>query len=485
MPVPHEPCRARRAAAGGRLALLGCVLFAALGGCRQAPPRPSIVLAVLDTMRADAVSAYGAVDGTTPTLDRLAREGLRYTNAYANANWTLPSHATLFTGLLPSQHRVQDGFAKLEADVPTVAELLSRAGYETLGINENPWLTAKQGVTRGFEQFQAAGDMAAMVKQWRAKRSADRPFFLFVNIMDAHWPYRVRDSNPYLPAGVSIEQARLAARDLESYRCNCAADDPSMQILRGLYLGNVRAADAKLGAVLAALAPVETPLIVVVLSDHGEHLGEHGLVEHDVGIDRFVTHVPLVVHGLANVSPAVIQAPVQLADLMPTILGWAGVAVPPGLPGQPLPTAEPAPSGRAIVAEYHDYRDERFYAQFNDPVRELLRKRWEHCTAADRADGDMRAVIRPPYELMWYEKYRVQLFDVQTDPSEARDLAAAMPERVAELDAHLQRVLAAANPRAAPRAELDPAQVERLRALGYLGGTGHEHEADAAPEQAR
>jgi len=455
------------------LAAVGAALW--LGGlapgCSRSAPRPSVVLAVLDTLRADAVSAYGDVAGTTPTIDALARTGLLYEHAYANANWTLPSHATLFTGLLPIQHGVRDGKDKL-GGVPTLADLLSLHGYETFAFNENPWLAPAHGLTQGFERVVSTGDVATVVKRWLAERSTDRPFFLFLNIMDAHWPYRVRETNPFLPGGVSTEDARSVAKDLERYRCNITRDDPELAILRGLYHGNVRIADAKLGAVLAALSRLDTPVIVVATSDHGEHLGEHRLIEHDVGIDRAVTHVPLVVHGLPDVAPATIATPVQLADIMPAILAWTGAPIPPGLAGQPLPTAgEAQGNARAIVAEFHEYRDEQFYAQFNDVVREHLRARWMHCTEQDRVAGDMRAVIRFPYELLWYEKYPSQLFDLRSDPHEERDLAPAMPQRVAELEAHLQRVFASATPRPAPRAEPAAADVERLRALGYLGGS--------------
>src|SRR4029079_13171789 len=127
--------------------------------------------------------------------------------------------------------------------------------------------------------------------------------------------------------------------------------------------------DAKLGSVLAALTAVKGPVIVIVASDHGEHFAEHGLVEHDVGVDRAVTQVPLVVHGVPGVAAAIIDTPVQLVDVMPTVLGWAGVKAPAGLAGQPLPMAEPAQAReRAIVAEFHDYRDERFYGQFPDSI---------------------------------------------------------------------------------------------------------------------
>ena len=455
-------CRAVRAAA-----VLTALLLA---GCEPAAPRPSVVLAVLDTTRADAVGAYGKASGTTPICDALARQGVLYERAFANANWTVPSHATLFTGLLPSEHGLPGRTNKL-VGMPTLAEMLRGSGYETVAFNENTQLSDKS-FHRGFDRFTTLShDMASNVREWLAGRDQTRPFFLFLNIMDAHAPYLVRDTNPFLAADVSAEEAQSVARDLTDYRCAITPEDRTAAILRGLYLGNVRAADAKLGAVLAALETVRLPRIVVVTSDHGEHFGEHGLVEHEVGIDTAVTHVPLIVRGLTGAAGVRIKAPVQLADIMPTVLGWAGVDAPPGLTGRPLPASEPPPdpAARAIIAEFPDYRTESFYASLPDTVVERMHYAWRHCTGDDRVAGDMRAVIRWPYELLWYERHPLQLFDLSTPVAETRDLAAAQPELVAELRVDLQAVEALAR-QPGHRVQFDDAQIERMRALGYLGG---------------
>src|SRR5262245_9771618 len=135
---------------------VGLMTWLALRPARQAAPidaRPSFVLAVLDTMRADAVSCYGSVAGTTPTLDRLAAGGLRYTRAFAQAHWTLPSHATLFTGLAPSRHGVDWRRPEATGDLTTLAERLRDGGYETVGVSENPWVTSAFHLDQGFERF--------------------------------------------------------------------------------------------------------------------------------------------------------------------------------------------------------------------------------------------------------------------------------------------------------------------------------------------
>jgi arylsulfatase A-like enzyme len=468
---------------GARALPAGCLVLAFLAtACQRSRPRPSIVLAVLDTTRADAVSAYGEVQGTTPNVDALARDGLLYEHAYANANWTLPSHATIFTGLLPMENGVRGGADKLES-VPTLAELLGKAGYETVGINENPWLTRENGLARGFQRWKGKGwrmprrRMVKQVEKWLAGRRKNRPFFLFLNIMDAHRPYRIRKGNPYLPGSFDLKRAKRIMKAMNDYICRCTPDDPDVLVLRALYYDSVRAADAKLGAVLDAVRAVAPSAIVVAASDHGEQFGEHGLLEHDMGVGHALLHVPLVVHGLPDVAPARISTPVQLADLTPAILAWAGVAAPPGLAGQPLPTAEPAPRRqRAILSEHHDeFASIVESTDVPDAIRRKVleehEQRWLHCADSDRISGDMLSLIRYPYKYDWYEEYPPQLFDVRVDPGEERDLSAAEPEMLSDLGAAFRQVLAsAARPRQSCRAHLDSAQVERLRAFGYLGG---------------
>ena len=170
-------------------------------GCRGAqgePARPSIVIAVLDTTRADAVSAYGDVTGTTPTVDRLAAEGIRYTRAYAHGSWTLPSHASLFTGLPPPAHGVS--WRRLWADdgLVMLAERLRDDGYETVAVSENPWITPHFNMTQGFDRISYTKDAARGVREWIEQRG-DGPYFLFVNIFDAHHPYEVRERNRFVP----------------------------------------------------------------------------------------------------------------------------------------------------------------------------------------------------------------------------------------------------------------------------------------------
>lgn len=473
--------------------LLGALLSLAAGalvliaGCRSGDVRPSVVLAVLDTVRADDVSAYGKVAGTTPTVDSLARSGLRYAWAYSNASWTLPSHVTLFTGLLPHEHGVRTGSNGLADGIPTLAEQLHAAGYETVAISENPWLGDANHTSRGFERFTCLDrygfgpkgpDISEVVADWVRSRARDRPYFLFVNIMDAHADYKVREANPFLPPGVTAEAARRVSQDPRDYICVKHAGDPDLAVLRGLYRGDVQAADAKLARVLGMLTG--HPL-TVVLADHGECFGERGLVGHDIGLADALLHVPLVVSGLPHVAPAVIETPVQLADVLPSVLGWAGASPLEGIAGRPLPTRDEADATpRRIVSEYTDYTLEDSVPEWmRDKVRQLAWRGRSRCRTDDRVFGDMRSLLVFPYKLMSYSGYAPELFEVTSDPAEEHDLAAAAPDRVARLEHELKTITTArVAPENAVPSRIDPALADRLRALGYLGATAR---TDASP----
>ena len=173
--------------------------------------RPSIVLIVIDTLRANAVSAYGAVEGTTPFIDALAAEGILYRHAYASSSWTLPSHATLLTGLRVDEHRAgMPGRAVLPEDIITLAERLQAAGYDTAGISENIIVSDVFNLLQGFDHRRSSyyheqkGEIpleaVPEIREWLAQRQSDRPFFLFVNLIDAHVPYTIRDTNPFVPS---------------------------------------------------------------------------------------------------------------------------------------------------------------------------------------------------------------------------------------------------------------------------------------------
>ena len=448
---------------------------------------------MLDTTRRDAVSAYGALENTTPYLDSLAREGLLYEWALAPSPWTLPSHAALFTSLGPEHHGVGvGGRMVLGPQFTTLAQRLRESGYETIGFSENPLLASELGLASGFDQFggevnanelrrwsaeDVRFDVALGIEAWAAQRDPGRPFFVFVNLFDPHDPYELRESNPFLPAAADREHAahvgrgRKRSQGVAEFAGICArlpaAGD--LEILRALYLDEVRAADAKLRAIHLTLgAAANGRLISVVTADHGEHLGEHRLLGHEFSLRSELLRVPLVVHGLPATPPARIEARVGLADIAPSLLGWVGLESPASW------------SGHALPVRAGDRADERSWlASFSDAPRvapvgaraaDRIRRKRQGCTQEDRVFGELLSITRFPYKLVWYEQMPPQLYDVRWDAREVSDIAAQNPERVAELTRELlgwreqlQKLEASAGEPPPPSAET----VEALKALGY------------------
>lgn len=423
--------------------LLAAVIAAGCHAGKPEPHRPVILLVVLDTVRSDAVSAYGGVQATTPFIDALARDGLLYRNAFSNAPWTLPSHATLFTGVLPARHGIGIRTWSAPEGLRTIAGALAESGYRTAGFSENPLVGPLTNLDQGFSTFEtfhkdATGQDAlpATVRRWLVD-VGDEPFFLFVNLSDAHSPYEVRDRNRFLPAGVDESRARQIRQEtMPPPFCNREPGRDEVAILRGLYLGDVAAADRKLADIHAAVrrAAGARDVITIVTSDHGESFGEQDRLGHLFSVGNQLLRIPLVVSGLPGMRSSVIEAPVQLCEIAAALLAWAGVPGE-GFGSNALPLQEPMRPDEAIRAQYQDpaalaaSSAERLFQLIAERSNELR----EGCGPGDRVFGGMEAVISLPYKAVSWERHPPTLYDLATDPSEVNDLAAVHPEIVAEL----------------------------------------------------
>jgi arylsulfatase A-like enzyme len=453
------------------------------------------VLVVIDTLRADAVSAYGAVEDTTPAFDALAAQGLLYERAYAPSPWTLPSHASLLTGLGIDRHGVGvGGRMGLRAEFTTLAERLSDAGYQTVGFSENPLVSGLFGFAQGFERFSAitiedainggerpgghSFDIVQEVTAFAAERDRNRPFFLFANLFDPHSPYQDREQNRFLSPGVSNTDSWTAEALKASPNRICgrlpASED--LKLLRGLYLGDVAAADAKLGKIAAIAREVaaEGPLVIVATSDHGEHFGEHRLLDHEFSVRAPVLNIPLAVHGLPDVPAGRIDAPVTLVDVAASMLSWAGAKIPPKSAGRLLPT-RPSAANRPDVDLLAVYSDEKLKAPENwgkdiKPTDEARDAKRSGCGPSDRVFGNMAALTRWPFKLIWFEDYPAELYDLSWDPSERSDLAKLRPEISAPLIEEARRLVDEIGLADSSRGTESPsaAELEALRGLGYL-----------------
>lgn len=456
--------------------LLACCLGAC--GPGEKPP-PNVLLVVLDTTRADAVDA-----APTPVLDRLAAEGTAFQQARSTSAWTVPSHGSLLTGLYPSRHGAHHEHLELAAAHVTLAERLA-ATHQTAGLSENPHIGPGKGFDQGFETFvetwrlqTSAADIAPtdeLALEWLAGRDPDRPFFLFVNFMAPHLPYAppaaFQDRTvPPMTAPEVLERLRSmnewAARLYMTGQLSLSADE--LSLLRGLYHAEVSFADARLGRLLQALAQAGEldRTLVVVVGDHGENIGDHGLMEHQFCLYDSLLRVPLVMRLPGTVEAGARRGdPAQLTDVLPTVLDALGRGEDAWGDTEGRSLLRPLPPERPQVAEYMRPVSQR-------PRFEAVAPGFDF-TPFDRR---LRAVVVRGRKLIQPEGGEPELYDLAADPGETRNLAADEPELARRLGSWLSAWAerAPAGPPVAGGAEggeapeLDAETRRALEALGYL-----------------
>ena len=333
------------------LAIAAAGAFALFRG--GAPPaRPDIVLVVWDTCRGDRATVNGYALPTTPRLAAFAAEGRTFRQCYTPSPWTPPAHASLFTGLLPRNHGLRETIGdRVDGGIPLLAETLRDAGYETIAVVANSFLSDARGLVRGFgrrvECFETkfpgatgtvVADRVAEILADRKAAAVGRPLFLFVNLMETHVPYAFDAAEVEAVRGVeAVEPARAAANVvsepvLMAHTAGVRRVDPAIfPALGAAYDGAVRLVDRSTGRILDALREhgVLDRGVVVICGDHGENLGEHGALGHAHSVGDAVLHVPLVVRWPGRFEPgSVEEGQVRLQDVYPTLLEAAGVPVP-------------------------------------------------------------------------------------------------------------------------------------------------------------
>jgi arylsulfatase A-like enzyme/Flp pilus assembly protein TadD len=392
-----------------------------------------VILISVDTLRADHLPAYGYRGVETPNLDALRKDSVLFENAYSHVPLTLPSHASMFTGLLPPQHGVRDNLGYALPNEPvTLASYLKEKGYATGGAVSSIVLSHVTGVGRGFEfwedtvepdrmsqtlsRVQRRGDeTAALLSDWVGPRSG-RPFFAFLHLFEPHTPYD--------PPEPWASRYKLA------------------------YDGEIARADEIVGGFLRYLKDQEIydRALIVFLSDHGEGLNDHGEDEHGVLLYREAIHVPLMVKfPTSRRAGEAVAAPVALTDVFPTVAEVTGLPPPAGLAGRSLVSAlagAPAPEAA----------QRRVYSETLYP---RLHLGW----------SDLASLIDTQNH--YIESPSPELYDLAADPGEKNDLSAALPPAFRSMRAELARL---PRPLQAPGSS-DPEQMKKLAALGYISAS--------------
>ncbi len=396
--------------------LIGALASAA--GCAPLPAgdatRPDIVLVSIDSLRADHVGSYGYTRQTTPNLDALAAEGLRFADARAASPWTLPSHLTMFTGLWPTDHQVVEDTLALAPSVPVVTEALREAGYGTAGFVSTHYVHGRYGFSRGFQSWsdydiRRRTNLAHDVRvdrlvddalAWTKAHGDGRPVFLFVHVYDVHYPYFPPEpwDEKFDPPGTPEE---LRYRSYHYYKKSPLTDERlAHQVAQ--YDESLAWVDHELGRLVDAWDDSDRAAYWIVTSDHGEELGERGSWGHGQTLHPEALAIPLLVAG-PGVAPAVRAEQVGTVDLAATIAAMAGLSWAHG-PGVDL--RGPVP-------------DRPFYAETSpgDTARVSIRR------GDARLDVDLAAGTRALYDLAADPAERQP---VRTDDGTAAALEAAL-----------------------------------------------------------
>lgn len=435
--------------------LLAAALLLLGSACTPQGPK-NLVLVSIDTLRAGLLGCYGYERPTSPTLDALAARGVLFERAMATAPWTLPSHASLLSGLYPSRHGVRRAGAVLPEDVRPWAARLREHGFATAAVVNSRWLGDDSGLERGFDDFLRVDDavdrrepsaVGGLAEGWLSENRRE-PFFLFVHFYDVHsnyWSLPRYEEEFLRPYRGPLDGSTAQLRAVRDGRLELGKADVRHLIDR--YAAGIRQLDdvlAHLVAVLREEGLLESTLLILT-SDHGEEFLDHGDVMHGRTQFQEVMHVPLLFVGPALPAGVRVREPVSLVDVMPTAFAVLGQPVPRGLDGldlSPLWQRPGASLGERFLFGEADWRNDE-----DDVTRSVRSGRWK--LVFDRRTGERR------------------LYDLGRDPRERRDVQAEHPELAQRLHAELEQFMREAR-ETPPPAELSPEEIERLEELGYL-----------------
>jgi len=457
------------------LAVVLCAAAVVLPGLmRPSPPTDqSFVVILLDTLRADHLGCYGYERLTSPSIDHLADRSIFFENGIAQASWTKPSVASLFTSLFPSVHITGSGKLErrvvrgetLEMSAPpegaprttgslspglvTIAELFRENGYRTAGFIGNGLVSARDGYGQGFEIYNVLGDRAitAQAKRWIASHR-DEPFFLYLHYMTPHAPYTPPERfNRFATEAPRLNIHNTATKDSINFTRTLELSDEELGLLIDLYDGEILTVDDMVGQVMGALdaAGLSENTVVFLTADHGEEFMDHGMVWHEsIHLYRELVRVPFILFVPECGEARRVASPVMHVDVAPTLLDLAVLEIPGELQGRSLASiceAEPLDS-RAAYVEALDW-------------------------------GDLSTVLCDSKKLIYdREAQTVELYDIESDPGETRDISADDPDTRRALLDSLQlfdeRNLARSGEVGAAWTPIDADQEERLRSLGYM-----------------
>ena len=498
-----------------RAVLLAVGVAVAVCGCspEEPDPRPNIVWIVWDTVRADHLSLYGYEKQTTPNLDKWAAKARVYDNCVSITSTTVPSHASMFTGLMPTEHGTDNVNSHLDNGLTTVAELLQQEGYRTYLFAANPFISAALNFDQGFDvaeqpwtpkfreqalaivknkidprdrsselpaklksgiatgwMLKACGQLAQRgVEEWLDSSDDGQPFFIFLNYMEAH--------RPYIPPEEYRRRMMTPQEVAKSYQID-RSWVPMWAYTFGLHDYTTEELNITAATYDATLAELDELLrdllawlesnghlgntVVILTADHGEHLGEHHLLDHQYSLYQPLLRVPLVIQYPKQFAPGRDSRPVMNLDLFTTVLDLTGIVLPGSSGGRSVSLLAP-PEERIRIAEYPTAPPTPYAA-----IREAY-PGWD----SSPWDRSLQAIFDGRYKYIRASDDRDELYDLTKDPRELMNLIRREPQVAQELAGLLDSAVAnfeIHQPTEHPDDYMPEDLRKRLEDLGYTGG---------------
>jgi len=425
--------------------------------------RPNLILISVDCLRPDHLGTYGYQRETSPHIDAFAQDGTVFETAVSTSSWTLPTHMSMLTGLVPSFHGATK-WEKLDRSVPYLPEILAEHGYETTGVASWVYVSQIYGFERGFDVYRVLKDpvardvVDAAIEQLRAKQG--QKHFLFIHLLDPHWPY--------LPPDSFLERFGPRPRDISDLQDLIARAEPppgqteTDEIIR-LYDGEIAFTDQEVGRLFAELKSLGLyqDSLIILTADHGEAFYDHGHWQHSQTLYDEIVRVPMIVKWPGEGLKGHLEVQVSQVDIFPTILEAAGVE----------PPATEAMSLLAIADHERRSSEERAAVSevtWRSPKETSMKvslrtQRFKFIATLAGPVGDDLAV---------HEMRKEELYDLEADPDERNNIADERQEELASFRNRLRTFLDSARALRSTRqgqdVELDEEVLERLRALGYV-----------------
>jgi arylsulfatase A-like enzyme len=436
---------------------------------------PNIIVIIMDTVRQDRLSCYGYSRETSPNLERLSKTSRVYDNAYSTSGWTAPAHASLFTGLYPIAHGTTQKNWTMDKDLTTLAEILSAVGYKTFAVSENPWLSKLFHFDQGFSEYyetwrirnESPEENLAFELFSRFVNQAEkgRPFFAFINFMAAHNPYN--SSHQFFGHFTSDKSIYCTDNSWQGFFLGRRKFSPQeIQQLNEHYDEEILYVDYLVGRIADLLVEKQIwdETVFVVTSDHGENIGDHGLMDHVFSLYQTTIKIPLLIHypGLFPADTRDEQF-VQILDIFPTLLGIVGVdSERIRFQGLDITKSDPR-AERAVICEY-DY-----------PQQVLSNYSKEERESEDLAKFKRRikSIIFHGHKFIWADDGKYELYDLGRDPGETVNLIDAAESL--EIKTDLQNKMdifiknyQTAGLRKESSKKIDEETKKALRSLGYV-----------------